>query len=85
MKNANFQDGLNDVVHAFAQGLADECREEPGMDAEELECGLAAALINAAALIMVRRGSSLPEVLELVRDHAAVLGHDPTARPERVH
>ena len=73
MKKTDFQDGLDEVVHEFAQGLADECKEEPGMDEEELECGLAAALINAAARIMVRRGSSMPEVLGLVKDHAAAL------------
>lgn len=68
-----FQDKLNDVVSAFAEGVTDECRAVGGLDAEELDSGMAAALINAAAAIMLRRGSKLDDVFSLVEDHAAAL------------
>lgn len=69
----DFQVGLNGVVSAFAQGIADECKGEPGVDQAEVDCGLSAALINAAAEIMLRRGSSIDDVLSLVADHVAAL------------
>lgn len=77
----DFQSALNDVVSAFAEGISDECKDKPGVDKAEVDCGVAAALINAAALITVRRGGSVQDVLDMVRDHAEALRSE-IQRPE---
>lgn len=69
----SFQDGLNGVMASFAQGVADECHDHMTARKEDIECGVAAALINAAANIMLRNGCQESEVLEVVRQHLSEL------------
>lgn len=71
MISQRYQEGLNEVVSAFAEGVVSEAAKQTGL--EDAESSVVAALIDTAVAMMLRRGMAQEDISQVIENHAHLL------------
>lgn len=81
----DFRAGLRLLVQTFAQGMADGAEGVEGNYPDGLEAEIAAAMMDTAVELCLKRGVTTGAIVEMVREHAVRVNASVAARAEKAN